>query len=250
MSNTLFQEYWDFSAGGYSDINKEELDTDMRQVWLSLIEENRPQGEPLKILDAGCGPGFFSVLMAQCGHTVNAVDFSEDMLLNARENAAHYGVEEKITFEQMDVHALRFEDNTFDLILSRNITWTLQNPTQVYREWLRVLKPGGRFLNFDANWNRRYYDEGLQRLMREDFAKLEQMGYRVTENTHRVSEENDWIMGLPLNHECRPVWDVKTLLGLGCTDVRVLTKLPEGIMNEYYSTYYTHIPMFMVRAEK
>ncbi|MEW9080452.1 hypothetical protein [Terrisporobacter glycolicus] len=31
-------------------------------------------------------------------------------------------------FYIMDSHILEFEDNYFDLIVSRNVTWTLYNP--------------------------------------------------------------------------------------------------------------------------
>ena len=43
-------------------------------------------------------------------------------------------------------------DNTFDMIVSRNVTWNLEHPDRAYYEWMRVLKPGGVLLNFDANW--------------------------------------------------------------------------------------------------
>lgn len=248
----IISKYWDASSESYSSIVQEELNTAMRDVWFGIVEENRPKGEHLRVLDAGCGPGFFSVLMAQNGHQITAFDFSEDMLKTAEANAARYGVSDAIRFSRMDAHALDYESESFDLILSRNMTWTLQNPAKVYGEWLRVLKPGGRFLNFDANWNRRYYDEGLQLLMEQDFRRLESMGYQVdrADGHNSQAREESWAMDLPLNHELRPVWDVKTLLSLGCTDVRVVTKLPDGIMNEYYTNYYRHIPVFMVCAAK
>lgn len=248
----IISKYWDASSAGYSDIVREELDTKMREVWLGLVEENRPKGDCLHVLDAGCGPGFFSVLMAQNGYQVTAFDFSGDMLKAAKANVEHYGVADAVQFSQMDAHNLAYESNSFDLILSRNMTWTLQNPTKVYSEWLRVLKPGGRFLNFDANWNRRYYDEGLQLLLKQDIEELRRMGYSVdeTDGHNWDEEEMAWSMSLPLNHELRPQWDVKTLLSLGCTDVRVVTKLPDGIMNEYYTTFYRHFPVFMVCATK
>ncbi|WP_269849317.1 class I SAM-dependent methyltransferase [Methanosarcina horonobensis] len=37
----------------------------------------------------------------------------------------------------------------------------LIRPLAVYREWQRVLNPGGVLLIFDANWNLHYYDENL-----------------------------------------------------------------------------------------
>ena len=50
----------------------------------------------------------------------------------------------------MDAQKLDFEDNTFDVVISRNLTWNLEHPDVAYREWVRVLKVGGRLLNFDA----------------------------------------------------------------------------------------------------
>lgn len=252
QTSQRISKYWDGSSAGYSDIVQEELNTAMREVWLGLVEENRPRGEHLSVLDAGCGPGFFSVLMAQNGHKITAFDFSEDMLRAAKANAERYGVSSAISFSRMDAQELEYEDASFDLILSRNMTWTLQNPAKVYSEWLRVLRPGGKFINFDANWNRRYYDEGLRLLMEQDFQRLETLGYHVDRTDGHTGDGRDdsWVMELPLNHEARPVWDVKTLFSLGCTDVRAVTRLPDGIMNEYYTNYYRHIPVFMVCATK
>ena len=195
--------------------------------------------------------GFFSILMSQEGHHCQGVDFSAEMLEKAEKNAVHYGVSEKCRFTKMDVSHLDFPDGSFDLILTRNMTWTLQNPTLVFSEWFRVLRPGGCVINFVANWNRPYYDEGLRLLMQKDMEKLVQMGYTVVrEEEHSDYHESDWIFTLPLNHEDRSVWDVKTLLSLGFTDIRIRSRLPEGIMNTYYTTYYAHIPVFMVCAQK
>ena len=47
---------------------------------------------------------------------------------------------EKIQWLQMDAQNLDFPDQTFDAVVSRNLTWNLENPTRAYQEWLRVLK--------------------------------------------------------------------------------------------------------------
>lgn len=62
-------------------------------------------------------------------------------------------------FYIMDSHILEFEDNYFDLIVSRNVTWTLYNPQKAYKEWKRVLKPGGKLIIFDANWYLSFFDD-------------------------------------------------------------------------------------------
>lgn len=243
-------KYWSTQADGYSEINQEELEKEQKTVWLKLIEDNRPKGRCLKVLDIGCGPGFFSILMAENGHQVTSVDFSEKMLENAKKNAKKYEVADRIDFLKMDAQSLSFENESFDLILSRNITWTLENPNQAYKEWLRVLKPGGCFLNFDGNWRMHLYDKNLARQCEEDKKKLLEMGYEVKEDGHGKEQAGDSLNNLPLSNIFRPLWDVEALIKLGCTNVKVLTKLPEHIMNEYYSILYAHMPMFMVRAQK
>ena len=82
-------------------------------------------------------------------------------------------------FSQMDAQDLTFEDDTFDVVLSRNLTWNLEHPDRAYAEWLRVLRPGGVLLNFDANWHAHLFDPELARLYAEDAQTLRAMGYAV-----------------------------------------------------------------------
>ena len=60
-----------------------------------------------------------------------------------------------------------FEDESFDVIISRNLTWNLPHPEMAYKEWLRVLKKGGKLLNFDANWYGYLYDDKKREAHRE-----------------------------------------------------------------------------------
>ncbi|NMA82841.1 MAG: class I SAM-dependent methyltransferase [Epulopiscium sp.] len=54
-----------------------------------------------------------------------------------------------------------FENKSFYVVISRNVTHTLRYHETVYREWNRVLKPEGRLLIFDANWHLPCYDQEL-----------------------------------------------------------------------------------------
>ena len=45
-----------------------------------------------------------------------------------------------------DAQALDVENNSFDVVVTRNVTWNLPRPDLAYKEWLRVLKPGGSSL--------------------------------------------------------------------------------------------------------
>ncbi len=106
--------------------------------------------DSLKILDIGTGPGFFSMILAEAGYHVTAVDYTPGMLEKAAQNAAKFigKKKENIEFIRMDAQALDFEDESFDVIVSRNLTWNLPHPEMAYKEWLRVLKKGGQAAEF------------------------------------------------------------------------------------------------------
>ena len=53
----------------------------------SEIIANLPDKEHLKILDVGCGPGFFSVILSSLGHDVIGIDLTESMIQKADEIA-------------------------------------------------------------------------------------------------------------------------------------------------------------------
>lgn len=167
------EQYWSTRTEGYSEVNEKELAGIQKQAWLSVLEEHFPKKkkDELKILDIGTGPGFFPVILTQAGYQVTAVDYTQGMLEKARENIKMNGkkcgknLDEKVSFFRMDAQNLAFMDNSFDVVISRNLTWNLEKPDQAYREWCRVLKSGGVLLNFDANWYGYLYDEEKKKLM-------------------------------------------------------------------------------------
>ena len=109
MSQTLEQirQYWNSRAEGYTLSNREELEDEHRIfLWEQQIRRALNGRICRHVLDVGCGPGFFSVLLARLGYEVTAVDYTENMLAEARKNAAHYGVD--IDFRRMDAQKLDF----------------------------------------------------------------------------------------------------------------------------------------------
>ena len=78
--------YWAERSQGYSKVNKDELACKQKERWLEAIEKRLgPKNKATcKILDIGTGPGFFSIILAEAGYDVTAVDFTQDMLKEAR----------------------------------------------------------------------------------------------------------------------------------------------------------------------
>ena len=211
MSQTLEQirQYWNSRAEGYTLSNREELEDEHRIfLWEQQIRRALNGRVCRHVLDVGCGPGFFSVLLARLGYEVTAVDYTENMLTEARKNAAHYGVD--IDFRRMDAQKLDFEDGIFDLVISRNVLWNLEQPEQAYREWLRVLKPNGTLMNFDGNFY--YYVTDAEYGDRTRWEHKHMQGINAN-SIDRIGEH------LPMARRLRPEWDVQELQKLGAMEV-------------------------------
>ena len=124
MSELLedIRKYWTKRAKGYSEYNQGELSGEQREKWRQAILAELPD-KPLTeihLLDVGTGPGFFAIILAEAGIQVTAVDYTEEMLKEAKANAGE--LSEKIHFQQMDAQNLEFPDETFDAVITRNVT--------------------------------------------------------------------------------------------------------------------------------
>lgn len=130
---------WDSDGWHYDDTHAHGIhDETERTKWRSLLL-GFPKGTNL--LDAGSGTGFVALLAAEQGLDTTGVDWSETMLAQAREKAAAQNLE--VRFVPGEMENLPFEDNRFQALTARHVLWTLIEPVQVFREWQRVLAPGG-----------------------------------------------------------------------------------------------------------
>lgn len=246
------ESYWTNRAEGYSDQNKAELAGRQKNAWRDVICGHMPdkEKEDIKILDIGTGPGFFPIMLAQNGYRVNAVDYTPEMLVKAKENAGE--LNERITFARMDAKELDFEDDTFDVIISRNLTWVLEEPDKAYREWHRVLRSGGKMLNFDANWYRYLYDDKKKEGFEEDRANVAKSSFKDHNKAKGVDMEKmtEIAMQVPLSALDRPVWDRRVLTDIGFSGIRIDETIGERVWDAEEKLNYASTPMFMVVAQK
>ncbi|MGE0281606.1 MAG: methyltransferase domain-containing protein [Rhizobiaceae bacterium] len=107
--------------------------------------------KPLRVLELASGTGEITRLIHDLGHDVTAMDFSEAMLDVARDK--HAG-KSRLRFVLADAENTMEPNESYDAIICRHLVWTLLEPEATFREWRRILKPGGKLLIYDGDWAR------------------------------------------------------------------------------------------------
>lgn len=239
------KDYWDTRAEGYSKSVAEEL-KESRAQWekrfVSLLGDGELKGK--KGLDIGCGPAMFTIVLSGLGMDMTAFDYSEEMLGRARKNAAAAGVSP--AFVRGDAAKLPFADESFDVVVSRNLTWNLEQPPKAYSEWLRVLKPGGRLLNFDGNHYRYFFDRDYEQA-REKSGYANGQGHKYMEHVD-VSIIDNIAKELPLGKVERPRWDMDFLMSFPLAGLSAQMEHETFTGND--GAAHTIVTSFVIRAEK
>lgn len=128
----------------------------LKHVWNMTIEDameyQATAFEPIpsdfsgKLLEVPVGTGVLSMPIWKrlSSADITCLDYSEKMMESAQERANKLGIT-NITFQQGDVGALPYEDESFDALVSLNGFHAFPDKQAAYDETWRVLKPGGLF---------------------------------------------------------------------------------------------------------
>ncbi|MGZ7440090.1 class I SAM-dependent methyltransferase [Paenibacillus sp. TH7-28] len=242
-----YRDYWDKGAEVYDEIVNTEFATDTYDQWNAILSDLLSGKRNLKILDVGTGPGFFAVLLSRMGHLVTAIDSSPEMVVRAKQNAQKYNCNIKI----METDIIEYQtEETFDIIISRNVTWFLYNPVAAYQNWHGMLGGGGQVIIFDANWNLFLSNPQEAELFSKAKEEAIELGYLPYREEKDIEEGDQLALTLPLTYVRRPGWDSEMLKFIGFTKIQV----HEGFDAEFYSAgekiLNRHRPMFAIVAEK
>lgn len=229
-------EYWSTRAEKFNELKVEELKSDLSEVWLIEIRKFLPNEKPLKILDIGTGTGFFCFLLSKDGHDMTGIDLTEDMIVEAKNTSELLKI--PADFYVMDAENPKFEKERFDVIVTRNVTWTLPNLEKAYKNWYPLLKKGGVLINFDADYCR----EEKQIEIPKNHAHKE----ITNEQWNAYENMKDELRSLT---NLRPKWDIELLEKAGFKDIEIDMEVGDRIYTKK-DKFYNPTPNFVIVAKK
>lgn len=164
----------------------------VREIWYEHVHRYAFAREfvgGLRVLDAACGEGYGSALLAGRAASVVGVDLSAEAVAHAR---GRYTAD-NLAFEVADGTALPFADDAFDCVVSFETLEHLHDQDGLLTEFRRVLKPGGFLListpdkaiytdrqkNDNAFHVAELYRDEFERLLGEYFPAVRLWGHKL-----------------------------------------------------------------------
>lgn len=226
--------YWTKRTRSFCEVRENELSDKISERWMEEMLKYLPSA-PARILDIGTGVGYFALLLSKQGYEVTGIDLTPSMIDEARILASRYSL--KTDFQLMDAMHPEFADESFDAIVTRNLTWTLPDVPEAYREWYRILKKDGVLLNFDAHY-----------IGSEEKQNNGSVPYGHTGITKEMEKENAEITSLmPIYQTDRPAWDLASLKEAGFENCEADPSAGTRILQE---RDLPESPLFMIYARK
>jgi SAM-dependent methyltransferase len=97
--------------------------------------------QSLQILDLGCGDGFLSCMLAEMGHTVDAMDISDERLKKFKDKAVKLGI--------VQISGSVFEypfPKNYNIVIMSEVLEHLEDYVSILKKANSILRPGGRLI--------------------------------------------------------------------------------------------------------
>ena len=204
QKSTQVKRMFDSIAGTY-DLLNHTLSFGIDKIWRRKgIAFLRPFS-PKSILDIATGTGDLAISMQKKlkADRIIGADISEGMMQVRREEVAHAGLSEYISFEQQDCTALTYPDNSFDAVTAAFGVRNFENIEQGIAEMFRGLKPGGHLMILELSTPEHFPMKQLYRMYSKvvipNIGKLfskEKTAYNYLPASIKVVPQGDVMVGL------------------------------------------------------
>ncbi len=160
-------------CAGYYDTFARKMAPALYSGFVEVVARELRSG---RILDVGTGPGYVPIEIAKRNENiyVDGIDLTKKFIEIAGRNAGEAGLSERLHFEVGDATGMRFEDGSYDMVISTFAMHHWRHPAGVIDEMCRVLRPGGEawVLDFNKECSKEDLEEFLERI-----AKLSGVGF-------------------------------------------------------------------------
>jgi SAM-dependent methyltransferase len=179
---------------------------------------------PGKILDVGCGPGFFL-----SGLSDEWEKYGVEISKLASNHAEKYG-----RIFTGELSQANYEDSFFDAIMMYHVIEHLENPISIIKEVRRILKPGGKFViatpDFDSACARRF-GENYRLLHDKTHVSL-----FTNESMHRFLRD----FRFEINHVDYPFFNTRHFTKENLMRLFDVTKISPPFYGNFMTFYCTH----------
>jgi SAM-dependent methyltransferase len=246
----------------------------VREIWYEHFHRYvfaRQLVAGLNVLDAACGEGYGSALLATVARSVTGVDLSETAVAHARSRYCA----SQLRFLVSDCLELPFEDDEFDCVVSFETLEHLENHRDLMLEFRRVLKPGGFLLISSPDKAvytdklqarnefhvRELYRDELESLLRAHFPAVRLWGQKLLFQSaiwsldHQPGVSFHQESGGQLSSSESPSHDPVYFIAVCAADDRVLPEIDHGVSlfddagESVYEHYYHEIRKNMAAGE-
>jgi demethylmenaquinone methyltransferase/2-methoxy-6-polyprenyl-1,4-benzoquinol methylase len=122
--------------------------------WRRFAARQVALGSGERALDIGTGTGDLAIAVVRAGApdaSVVGIDFTPEMLAQARAKLERLGLAGRIQLRPGDGERLDFPDGSFDACCSAFVVRNLADLRQGFQEMLRVVRPGGRIVCLEVS---------------------------------------------------------------------------------------------------
>jgi len=168
-----------------------------------------------EVLEIATGPGVIAKQVASEAKSMIATDFAEKMLAVARRGI----IPDNLLFEYADAHDLKYDDDSFDVVIIANALHIVPGPEKVLAEIRRVLRPDGiliapNFVHDNSNKISNVFSKALSVAGVVFEAKWDAKGYTdfLEEGGFSVLKSKQLPSTIPLVYaECSPLPETVTM---------------------------------------